>query len=1150
MNDQTTAGPDGPLIHPVLRFDALCDRFEAAWRAGRRPRIEDYLGECPEPGREEVLRELLAVEVELRREAGGAPTPDDYRDRFPARESLIAAAFAGPSSRSGPSPADDLDTPPTAVDPPSVEAIAAVGPRGSSAVGGRYRKLRPHARGGLGEVSLAFDEELHREVALKEIRAGRADDATSRARFALEAEITGGLMHPGIVPVYSLGRHGDGRLFYAMRFVEGDTLQQAIARFHEADGPARDSGARALALRGLLGRFLDICNAVAYAHSRGVLHRDIKPQNVMLGEFGETLVVDWGLAKVLDRAGGDGASAADRPFRPPSAGSTPTEDGAQVGTPQYMSPEQAAGDLDRHGPRSDVYSLGATLYCLLTGRPPFAGHDAESTLAAVRAGDYPPPRRVDPTIAPALEAICRKAMALRPDDRYESPRALAADVERWLGDEPVSAHREPIADRARRWMRRHRTLVASGAVALVVALVGTAGVAALQTTHAHELDTINGKLRNSNERVTRANTSLRQAGERERLANTSLRAALDNERTARKSAQDRFALAMGAIKVLHAGVADDVILLRPDLKELRDKLLRGALDRYRQLADSLRGADASDPASRTALASAYFQVGELTREVGSPDDAIRAFRESLAVRTALMRDQPTVSDHRYEMARSHNRIGALLLRTGRPDAALEAFREELRLQEALARDHPGDSIHRSNAAATLLNIGGLLAETGRFDQALRAFREARTQAEGLVRDRPDDLTHRFNLAASNGHLGMLLRQTGRPDDALRAIGEARRLFEALAREHPDHPEYRARLASSRLNIGALLDDLGRPDDALREYGEVVLLFNALVRDQPTVQEHRRGLALARKDLGNILRSKGRVAEARASLLESRTLLEGLVGDNPAVHIYRYELSRVQHSLGILDREARRPDDALREYTEALNLREQLAREDPAFPAYRHGLARIHIDIGLLLHDLGRPDDALRDDDEALRLLEPLARDHPDVPGYRSGLALVHHNIGVLLMTTRPEDARDSFRRAIEQHRVALDGAPGVIEFRRFLSGHYQHLLRVELALGRPAAAAEAARERRKLWPGNAAEQYNAACEFALCAAPAGLGGEERSRYANEAMDALRAAVASGWRDGAHTLRDADLDALRDRPDFRRLLDDLLDRAFPADPFAR
>ena len=178
----------------------------------------------------------------------------------------------------------------------------------------RYRILRPHAEGGLGAVFVAHDEELHREVALKEILERHVHNTQSRLRFLLEAEVTGGLEHPGIVPVYGLGQHEDGRPYYAMKFIRGESLKSAIAKFHLADNPNRDPGERAISMRRLLTHFVDVCEATAYAHSRGVLHRDLKPANVMLGKYGETLVVDWGLAKPLGRCFPRGRNADGRVY--------------------------------------------------------------------------------------------------------------------------------------------------------------------------------------------------------------------------------------------------------------------------------------------------------------------------------------------------------------------------------------------------------------------------------------------------------------------------------------------------------------------------------------------------------------------------------------------------------------------------------------------------------------------------------------------------------------------------------------------------------------------------------------------------------------------------------------------------------------------
>ena len=303
---------------------------------------------------------------------------------------------------------------------------------------------------------MALDQELNREVALKEILVRLADDKVSRERFVLEAEITGGLEHPGIVPVYALGQYDDGRPFYAMRFVKGDSLKTAIEEFHRPSGTSgpnhREPGARQLALRKLLGRFIDVCNAMDYAHSRGVLHRDLKPGNIMVGKYGETLVVDWGLAKSVGR---QEITSDETTLRPVShlSSSGHTQPGSAIGTPAYMSPEQAEGRLDALGPATDVYSLGATLYHVLTGKPPIEKADLAEMLEQVRKGKITRPRAVNPTVAPALEAICLKAMSLQPANRYPAARALADDIEHWLADEPVIAYAEPLSDRVSRWGR-------------------------------------------------------------------------------------------------------------------------------------------------------------------------------------------------------------------------------------------------------------------------------------------------------------------------------------------------------------------------------------------------------------------------------------------------------------------------------------------------------------------------------------------------------------------------------------------------------------------------------------------------------------------------------------------------------------------------
>ena len=353
--------------------------------------------------------------------------------------------------------------------------------------GERFRILRPHARGGLGEVFVAQDAELPREVALKQIQAHFCHDPISRERFVREAEITGGLEHPGIVPVYGLGMYPDGRPYYAMRLIRGETLKDAIGRFHAVTNAPRDLGVRSVELRRLLNHLLEACHAIEYAHSRGVVHRDIKPSNIMVGKYGETLVVDWGLAKAAgkeDVAARGGLSS--EPLLMPRSGSNsePTAMGKALGTPAYMSPEQAAGRIDLVGVRSDVYSLGATMYEILAGRAPIEGATVDELLRRAERGEFAPPRQVQPAVRGCLQSICLKAMAREPANRYPTAAALAADIERWMADEPIAAHRDRLSERLDRFLRRHRAWAQAAAIGVVlVAIVASVALACVKSAH-------------------------------------------------------------------------------------------------------------------------------------------------------------------------------------------------------------------------------------------------------------------------------------------------------------------------------------------------------------------------------------------------------------------------------------------------------------------------------------------------------------------------------------------------------------------------------------------------------------------------------------------------------------------------------------------
>lgn len=386
--------------------------------------------------------------------------------------------------------------------PPAAEGLETLEPASTDeSPMERFRVIRPHAKGGLGEVSVAQDNELHRQVALKRIQPEFADDQHSRQRFLLEAEVTGGLEHPGVVPVYGLGVNADGRPYYAMRLIRGESFKEACKRIHR-DSSSTSERYHSIEFRKLLSRFKDVCQTMEYAHSRGVLHRDLKPENIMLGPYGETIVVDWGLAKAENEEV-DSALAKEPSLRPSSgSGTSPTRMGSVIGTPAFMSPEQATGNIDKICPQSDVYSLGATLYFLLVGKSPFASRENESAsdrdvgkiLQRVMAGDFPKPNSVVSSLPASLEAICRKSMALHADARYQSPQALADDVERFLADEPVDAYPDPFSTKVRRWVTRHQTATTTLAAMVIFSTVGLIGFSSILNAKRAELKLKNDEL--------------------------------------------------------------------------------------------------------------------------------------------------------------------------------------------------------------------------------------------------------------------------------------------------------------------------------------------------------------------------------------------------------------------------------------------------------------------------------------------------------------------------------------------------------------------------------------------------------------------------------------------------------------------------------
>jgi serine/threonine-protein kinase len=942
----------------------------------------------------------------------------------------------------------------------------------------RFRVLRPHARGGLGAVFVALDNELHREVALKQMLDQHADDPVSRQRFLVEAEITGGLEHPGIVPVYGLGTYANGRPFYAMRFIRGDSLKEAIERFHADESLNTDPGRRSLELRKLLRRFTDVCNAIEYAHSRGILHRDIKPGNIIVGKHGETLVVDWGLAKATGHAE---PGAGERTLLPSSAsGSSETLPGSALGTPAYMSPEQASGDLDRLGPRSDVYSLGATLYCLLTGKPPQEGDDIGEMLRRVQHGNFAKPRQLVPSIDRPLEAICLKAMALTPQDRYASPRFLADDVERWMADEPVAEYREPITRRARRWAKRNRTAVTAATVALVAGVMGLSAVLAVQT---------------------QAKADIARALDRETRANAELA-------RSKAAVQARYDLAVEAIKAFHTGVSEDFLLKQNQFRELRDRLLRSAEVFYAKLS-SLLGKE-TDAASRQALLASNFELAELTSKVGSKEDALNAHRAVLAGREELAAEPGAQAGATVDVVRSLTAVAGLLGATGRTGEALAMYR---RSESLLVGPAGTDATARAALAACRMRLGSLLSRTGHPALALAAYKQARVDQEELAAAPGAAAEARRDLADTVNQTGRLLKDTGQPAEAEAEVRRAMAIRAKLATDNPADSECRSSLAASHNNLGIMLSETGKPSEAEAEYRRALEIWQKLAADNPAVAEFCASLANIHNNLGVLLKETGKPSEAEAEYRRALEIRQKLAADNPAVTDFCNRLAMSHNNLGLLLREMGNPSGAEAEFRRALEIQEKLATNNPVVTEFRSSLANSHTSLGNLLGAMGQPAEALAELRAAHAILQKLAFDSPAITESQSRLAQSHLDLGSALYNSGQQWEAE-LRKSVAICEKLVADHPAVTDLSSRLAFSHTILGWLLRNIGKPSVAEAEHRKALVILQKLAAEnpkdrdyRYEAAyADMGLCAvllrldrAPEARDHAERAVAASEAL---------------------------------------------------
>jgi tetratricopeptide (TPR) repeat protein len=522
----------------------------------------------------------------------------------------------------------------------------------------------------------------------------------------------------------------------------------------------------------------------------------------------------------------------------------------------------------------------------LTGRPPVENDDVGAVLRAVQRGEFPPPRELDPALDRALEAICLKAMALKPEDRYLSPKALSEDVERWMADEPVAAYREPFSKRAGRWARRHRPLVAGAAVLLVTAVVAlTAGTVLLGQANA------------------RTDAQRRRAD------------------ALRLAAEANFQKARQAVDEYFTKVSESKLLNVPGLQPLRKEFLESSRKYYQ---DFLRE-HAHDPSVRAEAAEAWYRVGFVTMDINPGKEAMDAFREAADMYDQLSRDHPDVDRYVYKLAMCLNDLGNQQANLGLEPEAFRTHERCLSLRQRIVREHPDVPEYQKALGIGYIVWAKRQFTAGLTSASLRSNEQARDIFERLVREHPDVADYQFRLAGTLQDIGWRKAEVGRTDEALRAFHQSLAMCERLDREHPDVFHQQSTLINSHYAIGWVHYRLSeRNDDALAAFRRAKALAEKVARDNPGLMTARARVAFLDHELGRVLVRLGRLDEA---LTHYRSVLdfEERRGREDAGSVWNQrELGYLHFEIGRLHRAARREPEALESLARARTIFEALA----------------------------------------------------------------------------------------------------------------------------------------------------------------------------------------------------------------------------------
>jgi tetratricopeptide (TPR) repeat protein len=937
--------------------------------------------------------------------------------------------------------------------------------------------------GGMGEVWVAKQTEpVKRKVAVKVIKAGM-DSRAVLARFEAERQALAMMDHPNIARVLDGGLTPDGRPFFVMELVNGLPL----TRFCDE---------AKLTPRERLALFVPVCQAVQHAHQKGIVHRDLKPANILVTLIdGKPVprVIDFGVAKATAGKLTDASLS--------------TQFGAVVGTLEYMAPEQAGYAGEDVDTRADIYSLGVILYELLTGLRPFEGKrlrqaalaeavrilreeepsrpstrlsTAESlpSLAALRQTE---PKKLMALLRGELDWVVMKCLEKQRERRYETANGLARDLQRYLADEPVEARPPSVRYRLGKFLRRNKgPVVAAGLVLL--ALVG--GI----------IGTTLGMLR--------AEEALGRETE---------------QRTKAEQARDRTRQALDAMT---SSVTGESLTTQKALSAEQKQFLTEVLAYYQEFA----GEQADDELSRFRTAKAAHRVGTIEYRLGRKAEAAAAFRQALQIREQLAADFPGVPSYRQDLAKSHNNLGNLLAGLGKRPEAEQQYLLALALQEKLAADFPAVPAYGQELAASHHNLGLLLVGQGKRPEAEQQYRKALALYEKLATDFPAVPLYRQRLASSHTNLGALLAGPGKRAEAEREYRQALALQERLAADFPAVPEYRQDLARSHYNLGTLLRDLGEPGAARQAYQQALTLLEKLATDFPGAPQYRQDLANSHRNLGLLLAGLGRGAAAEQQYRLALALREQLATDFPAVPEYRQELANSHNNLGVLLADLGKGPEAEQQYRLALALREQLAAESPAVPAYQVEVGGSYCNFGHLIRGRGRASDSLVWYEKAIRTLTPMCEQgrqpvmaKPFLRNSHAGRAMAY-------------DRLHQFTEALKDWDRAIELSPPQGQ-----AGFRASRATTQVNAGQVAEAVAEVAALTKLAPWNAGQWYDFACVYALASAKS---ADKKQENADRAMELLRRAVQAGWKNAAHMRKDTDLDPLRGREDFQKLIREL------------